>query len=62
MISEYFNEVELRLKATEIITDKSVDFREVNATEGMLRRRLLFMDGSVLEFMEYLQVLNGIQH
>ncbi len=55
MISEYFREVELRLKNTEIITDKSVDFREFSATEGMLRGRLLFVDGSMLEFMEYLQ-------
>jgi hypothetical protein len=62
LISEYFNEVELRLKATEIITDKSVDFREFNAAEGMLRGRLLFMDGSVLEFMEYMQEENRLKY
>jgi hypothetical protein len=55
LISEYFKEIELRLKNTEIITDKSVDLREFSATEGMLRGRLLFIDGSMLEFMEYLQ-------
>jgi hypothetical protein len=55
LISEYFREVELRIKNTEIITDKSVDLREFSATEGMLRGRLLFIDGSMLEFMEYLQ-------
>lgn len=55
MISEYFREVELRLKNTEIVTDKYVDLREFSATEGMLRGRLLFVDGSMLKFMEYLQ-------
>ena len=54
MISDYFREVELRLEGAEIITDKSIDLREFDALEGMLRGRLLFVDGSVLEFMEYL--------
>ncbi len=52
----------MRLKATEIINDKRVDFREFNPTEGMLRGRLLFMDGSVLEFMEYLQEENRLKY
>ena len=55
MIFGYFKEVELRLKNAEIIADKSIDLREFSSTEGMLRGRLLFVDGSILEFMEYLQ-------
>jgi hypothetical protein len=62
LISEYFREVELRLKDTEIITDKSIDIREFSATEGMLRGRLLFVDGSILEFMEYLQEKNRLKY
>jgi hypothetical protein len=62
LISEYFREIELRLKNTEIITDKSVDYREFSAREGMLRGRLLFIDGSMLEFMEYLQEENRLKY
>ena len=62
MISGYFREVELRLKNAEIIADKSIDLREFSATEGMLSGRLLFVDGSMLEFMEYLQEENRLKY
>lgn len=62
MIFGYFREVELRLKIAEIIADKSVDLREFSATEGMLLGRLLFVDGSCLEFMEYLQEENRLKY
>ena len=62
MIAEYFREVESRLKNAEIIADKSVDLREFSATEGMLRGMLLFVDGSILEFMEYLQEENRLKY
>jgi hypothetical protein len=62
LISGYFREVELRLKKAEIIADKSVDLREFSATEGMLRGRLLFVDGSMLEFMEYLKEENRLKY
>lgn len=54
MISDYFRDVELRIRNAEIIADKKVDFSEFGPNEGMLRGRLLFVDGSMLEFMEYL--------
>jgi len=62
LIFGYFREVELRLKNTEIIADKSIDLREFSSTEGMLRGRLLFLDGSMLEFMEYLQEENRLKY
>ena len=62
MIAEYFREVEFRLKNAEIIADKSVDLREFSATEGMLIGKLLFVDGSMLEFMEYLQEENRLKY
>jgi hypothetical protein len=62
LIFEYFKEVELRLKNAEIIADKSIDLREFGAKEGMLRGRLLFVDGSMLEFMEYLQEENRLKY
>ena len=55
LICDYFDKVELRLKRSEIVADKSIDFREFSPQEGMLRGRLLLVDGSVLQFMEYLQ-------
>jgi len=55
VISDYFRNVELRIRNAEIIADKRVDFSEFGPDEGMLRGRLLFVDGSMLEFMEYLQ-------
>jgi hypothetical protein len=54
LISEHFKEVELRIKNMEIVADKIIDFREFGTKEGMLRGRLLFADGLMLEFMEYL--------
>lgn len=55
MISGYFRDFQLRLEDTKIIADKNIDLREFSATEGMLSGRLLFVDGSMLEFMEYLK-------
>jgi hypothetical protein len=54
VISDYFRDVELRIRNAEIIADKKADFSEFGPNEGMLRGRLLFVDGSMLEFMEYL--------
>lgn len=55
MISGYFRDFQLRLEDTKIIADKNIDLREFSATEGMLSGRLLFVHGSMLEFMEYLK-------
>jgi len=62
VISAYFREVELRLKDAEIIADRSIDLREFSATEGMLCGRLLLVDGSMLEFMEYLKEENRMKY
>ena len=62
MISAYFQEFELRLEDAKIIADKNIDFREFSATEGMLSGRLLFVDGSMLEFMEYLKEENRLKY
>ena len=37
-----------------LVADKILDYKEFSPDEGMLRGRLLFIDGSVLEFVEYL--------
>ncbi|MFZ2832762.1 MAG: hypothetical protein WAZ20_02485 [Methanothrix sp.] len=54
MISDYFRAVELRMIDVEIITDKKINYSEFSPDEGILPARLLFVDGPLLEFMEYL--------
>ena len=53
MISDYFKEVERKIEAMRIVAEKSIDYREFGPEEGMIRGKLLFIDGKVLEFMEY---------
>lgn len=55
MISDYFKDIELRIRASEVVADKKIDLLEFSSSEGMIRGRLLLVDGSVLEFMEYLK-------
>lgn len=55
MISDYFKDIELLIRASEVVADKKIDFLEFSSSEGMVRGRLLLVDGSVLEFMEYLK-------
>jgi len=40
VISDYFRDVELRIRNAEIIADKKVDFSKFGPDEGMLRGRL----------------------
>jgi hypothetical protein len=36
-----------------IIADKSIEFREFDVDEGLLKGEIVFIDGSALEFLEY---------
>jgi hypothetical protein len=53
LISDYFREVERRLAETKIIAEQEIDYKEFGSEEGMIRGKLLFINGYVLEFMEY---------
>ncbi len=53
MISDYFKEVERRIEETKIIAERDIDYKEFGSDEGMIRGKLLFITGYVLEFMEY---------
>jgi hypothetical protein len=55
VISDYFKDIELRIRASQVVADKKIDLLEFSSSEGMARGRLLLVDGSVLEFMEYLK-------
>ncbi len=54
MISDYFNEVERRIAETKIIVEREIDYKGFGSDEGMIRGELLFINGYVLEFMEYI--------
>jgi len=53
LFSDYFKDVERKIKKTEIIAEKNIDCKEFSSDEGMIRGKLLFINGYVLEFMEY---------
>lgn len=46
----------------EIITDKKINYSEFSPDEGILPARLLFVDGPLLEFMEYLHKEQRLKH
>ena len=38
-----------------IVAEKAIEFREFDFDEGSIKGRILFIDGSVLEFLEYIK-------
>ncbi len=55
MIHDYYKQIEARTSELGIIAEKAIEFREFDIDEGFMRGRILFIDGSVLEFLEYLK-------
>jgi hypothetical protein len=55
LIYDYYRKIEARTSELGIIAEKAVEFREFDIDEGFMRGRILFIDGSVLEFLEYLK-------
>ncbi len=53
---DYFKSIEQLLNDSAFIVDKSLDFKEFSSEEGMVRGKLLFMGGYILNFMEYIQI------
>jgi len=53
LISNYFREVERKIAETRIIAERDIDYKKFSSDEGMIRGKLLFVNGYVLEFMEY---------
>jgi hypothetical protein len=47
--------VEKKISKTDVIAEKAIEFREFDINEGFVRGKVLFIDGSVLEFPEYLK-------
>lgn len=54
MISDYFQQMETKSSEMRIISEKSIEFREFDIDEGFIKGTILFIDGSMLELMEYL--------
>jgi hypothetical protein len=55
LILDYFLEVEKKTSEMGIIAEKAIEFREFDIDEGFVKGRVLFIDGSVLEFFEYIK-------
>ena len=55
MISNYFKKVEQIIAKTKIIADKEIDIKEIDSDEGMVRGTIVFINGYILEFMEYVE-------
>jgi hypothetical protein len=47
--------VEKKTAEMRIIAEKVIEFREFDIDEGLLKGKILFIDGSALEFLEYLK-------
>jgi len=54
LISDYFQIVEKKTSEMGIIADRVLEFREFDIDEGLLKGKIVFIDGSALEFLEYL--------
>jgi len=55
LISDHFQLIEKKTSEMSIIADKSIEFREFDIDEGLLKGEIVFIDGSALEFLEYLK-------
>ncbi len=55
MIYDYYKRIEARTSELGIIAEKAVEFREFDIDEGFIKGKILFIDGSVLEFLEYIK-------
>jgi len=55
LIYDYFKKVETETSEMGIIAEKAIEFREFDIDEGFIKGKMLFIDGSVLEFLEYIK-------
>ncbi len=55
MIYDYYKKIEARTSELGIIAEKAIEFREFDFDEGFMKGRILFIDGSILEFLEYIK-------
>ncbi len=55
ILDDYFNQIEDRIREMKIIVDKSLDFKIFDYDEGMIRGKIILLNGYVLEFMEYIK-------
>jgi len=55
LISNYFQKVDKKTSEMRIIAEKAIEFREFDIDEGFMKGKILFIDGSALEFLEYIK-------
>ncbi len=55
---EYYSQIEEVIKECPIVTHFSIDFDEIDSNVGYLKGRLELIDGSVLHFIEFVEIKN----
>jgi hypothetical protein len=55
LIFDYFQKVEKKTSEMRIIAEKAIEFKEFDIDEGFTKGKILFIDGSALEFLEYIK-------
>jgi hypothetical protein len=55
---EYYSQIEEVIKECPIVTHFSIDFDEIGSNVGYLKGRLELIDGSVLHFIEFVEIKN----
>ena len=59
-VREYYSEVEAIIRDCPIITHFLMDFDEIDENIGYLKGRLELIDGSLLYFIEFIEIQNNI--
>ena len=60
MLREYFSQIETIIKDCFIVTDFSINFDEIDINLGYLKGTLELINGSILLFIEYVEIMNNI--
>jgi hypothetical protein len=58
-IREYYSQIETTIKDCPIITHFSIEFDEIDLHIGYLKGRLEIIDGSILYFIEFIEIKNS---
>jgi hypothetical protein len=60
MLREYYSQIEATIKDCLIVTNFSINFDEIDINLGYLKGKLELIDGSILFFIEYVEIKDNI--
>jgi hypothetical protein len=53
-VLDYFEEVKRAIDNSKTVVESNIEYKEFSEEEGMIRGRVLFINGYILELMEYI--------